>query len=129
MRLGTSVTDPSAEVLRVLRDHVLDDAEHGITAARFEADPLGWQHAAEDWGVLVRGTHATPDEAQAEAEQCRAALVAAGWADQARAGVLAHLDPDTGRWRGGVNLDFGLLPPAVYGTGVPYVLDTSDSPL
>jgi hypothetical protein len=109
-------------ILAVLRELVLDEAERGITAERFRTDPSGWQAAAEDWGVSTIPIHAGPDAAQADAEHCRAALVRAGWQDQADAGVSATFDQGANGWRGAINLDFGLLPPIEYGAAVTYGL-------
>ena len=108
------------QILAVLRESVLDEEERFLTAERFSADPLAWQLSAEDWGVSTLPIRSDPDEAQADAERCRAALMAAGWADQADAGVCATFDHKAGGWRGCINLDFGLLPPTQFGNGVPY---------
>ena len=108
------------QILAVLRESVLDEPERGITAERFGSDPVGWQEAAEDFGVSMLSTHADPNAAQAGAERCLAALVAAGWVDQAKAGVCAHFDDSAQGWRGAINLEFGLLPPGEMSPGVPY---------
>jgi hypothetical protein len=97
--LGMPMSE-SVEILGVIQDSIFDEAGHGVTAERFTTDPLGWKEAAEDWGVLMVRTYPTPDEAQADAERCRAALVRAGWLDQARAEVLAHFDHSAAVWRG-----------------------------
>jgi hypothetical protein len=108
------------QILAILRESVLDEPDRGITAERFGADPVGWQEAAEDFGVSMLPTHADPKAAHADAERCLAALVAAGSGDQAKAGVCAHFDHTADGWRGGINLEFGLLPPVDMGPGVPY---------
>jgi hypothetical protein len=119
------------EILAILRSSVLDEPERGLTAERFDADPVGWQEAAEDFGISMLPTHADPNAAQADAERCLAALVGAGWVDQAEAEVCAHVDHTAGGWRGGINLAFGLLAPDQRSTGVPYerVKDSGSVPL
>jgi hypothetical protein len=108
------------DILGVIREAVLDEPDHQLSADGFATDPMAWRRAAEDWGITMVPLRATAIEAQGDAERCRDALVVAGWADQASAEVSAHLQPDSSRWRGGINLTFGLLPPMEYTGGVRY---------
>lgn len=100
------------QIERVLRQMVLDEPDHGLTADHFVRDPRAWRLAAEDWGLSTRHLRTSPAEAQEDAEACRAALVDAGWVDQARAEVSAFSnDPAAGTWRGSLNVSWALLPP------------------